>query len=386
MRFTFFVLFSFLLLLSPKPAFTQDAPTQAETTLKDAEAAFKRGRPDYILARKAIEQAEQTNDIRLKSRAYLLQAKLDSTGRRYSRALPNYLKAHELRLEADQADASAALAAAQAEAKTAETARAAALTAQTRSEEELAAAQDAARWKYITVIGICLAILAAGVLAFLATVKKLRDDVSSANESQELSDEGFAKARKELTESSFTSLKQLRRIFQGLAVRTSSTSSGGASEMIAAHNAALGYLAQNSFDQGDTHEVAMEAFFSKLNPELSKLLNAQGTKQLDAKSMPLRLPIDQAVPVAFIYTELVSNALKHGGDHVTTNMTKEGSSISLSIADNGTSDLGSVDREEGLKLVSYFADELKARVDYPKPGAVRLRLESSPQRALPGIG
>jgi signal transduction histidine kinase len=368
MRFTFFVLFSFLLLLSPKPAFTQDAPTQAETTLKDAEAAFKRGRPDYILARKAIEQAEQTNDIRLKSRAYLLQAKLDSTGRRYSRALPNYLKAHELRLVADQADASAALAAAQAEAKTAETARAAALTAQTRSEEELAAAQDAARWKYITVIGICLAILAAGVLAFLATVKKLRDDVSSANESQELSDEGFAKARKELTESSFTSLKQLRRIFQGLAVRTSSTSSGDASEMIAAHNAALGYLAQNSFDQGDTHEVAMEAFFSKLNPELSKL------------------PIDQAVPVAFIYTELVSNALKHGGDHVTTNMTKEGSSISLSIADNGTSDLGSVDREEGLKLVSYFADELKARVDYPKPGAVRLRLESSPQRALPGIG
>ena len=384
MRFQFFLV-CFLLLLSPKPAFSQNAPTQAETTLKNAEAAFKLGRPDYILARKAIEQAEQTKDLRLKSRAYLLQAKLDSTGRRYSRALPNYLKAHELRIEADQADASTALAAAQAEAKSAETARAAALAAQTKSEEELESAKAAAQWKYLTVIGICLAILAAGALGFLATVKKLRDDVKSANKAQAHSDEGFAKARKELTESSFTAMKQLRRIFQSLVARAPETAGHDASGMIVAHNAALGFLTQSSFDQGDTHEVAMEAFFSKLNPALTTLLDPQGAKKFDGNSMPLRLPIDQAVPVALIYTELVSNAIKHGGNQVNTSITKEGSNISLSVSDTGESGLESVDRGEGLKLVSYFADEIKGRIDYPKSGTVRLRFESTPQRALPGI-
>lgn len=385
MRDFLFVIVCFLFLLSPKPAFSQDAPSPAETTLKDAQAAFKRGRPDYILARKAIEQAEQTKDLRLKSRAYLLQAKLDSTGRRYSRALPNYLKAHDLRLQAEQADASTALSAAQAEAKTAETARASALAAQLKSEEELEAANTAARWKYLTVIGICLAILAAGALGFLATVKKLRDDVKSANEAQEHSDLGFAKARTELTESSFTSLKQLRRIFQGLASRTSKATSSNAASMISAHNAALGFLAQSSFDQGNTHEVAMEAFFSKLNPELGKLFNPDGTKKFDAKSMPLRLPLDQAVPVALIYTELVSNGLKHGGGQVTTKMTKEGANVSLVIEDGGTGNLESADRGEGLKLVSYFAEQIKGRLDYPDAGSVRLRFSSSPQKGLPSI-
>ncbi|MFK8058128.1 MAG: hypothetical protein AB8F78_18520 [Saprospiraceae bacterium] len=385
MRVFLSILFSIFLLLSPKPLFSQDGMSQAETTLKDAEAAFERGRPDYILARKAIEQAELTQDLRLKSRAYGLQAKLDSSGRRYSRALPNYLKSHELRLQADEADASAALAAAEAKAKASESARSTAIASQTKSEEELVAAKAAARWKYLTVIGICLAILAAGVLGFLATVKKLRDDVKAANEAQEVSDQGFAKARTELTESSFASLKQLRRIFQSLAARISSDTTA-TTTMVAAQNAALGYLSQSSFDQGDTHEVAMEAFFSKFNPDLTKLLSATSSTKLNANSMPLRLPLDQAVPVALIYTELVSNAFKHGGSQVETNLTKEGSNISLSVTDNGSGGLDAVTKAEGLKLVSYFSDAIKGRLDYPDSNTIRLRFSSSPQRALPGIG
>jgi len=372
-------------MLSPNPLLAQGGMSQAETTLRDAAAAFERGRPDYILARKAIEQAEQTQDLRLKSRAYQLQAKLDSAGRRYSRALPNYLKSHELRLQADKADASAALAAAQAEAKNAETAKALAISSQLKSEEELEAAKAAARWKYLTVIGICLAILAAGALGFLATVKKLRDDVKAAKEAQEISDESYSKGRTELNESSYTSLKQLRRIFQGLASRTSSADSAAGPKMIAAQNAALGFLAQSSFDQGNTHEVAMEAFYSKFNPSLSKLLSPDASTSLNGKSMPLRLPIDQAVPVALIYTELVSNAFKHGGNEVTTNMTKEGSNISLSISDNGKGGVESENRGEGLKLVSYFTDEIKGKIDYPDASTVRLRFTSVPQRALPGF-
>jgi len=384
MRNLLFLLLTLFLLLSPKPVFSQSGNSEAETVLRDAEAAFERGRPDYILARRAIEQADQTNNLRLKSRAYTLQAKLDSAGRRYSRALPNYIKAHEFRLQADEADASAALAAAEEKAKTAEAARSSAIASQAQSAEELEAAKTAARWKYLTVIGICLAILAAGALGFLATVKKMRDDVKAAKEAKLVSDEGFAKARAELTASSFSSFKQLRRLFQSLTARFS-TDTGATKTMVVAQNTALGYLAQSSFDKGDTHEVAMEAFFSKFNPDLTKLLDPTSAKTLKDNVMPLRLPIDQAVPVALIYTELLSNAFKHGGSSVEASLTKEGSSISLSVSDSGSTDLESVTKSEGLKLVSYFSDAIKGRIDYPKPNTIRLRFASTPQNALPGI-
>jgi len=347
MRLPFLLFFSFFFLLSPKHALAQVGATTLETTLKDAEAAYKRGRPDYILARKAVELAEGSKDLRLKARAYLLQARLDSTGRRYSRALPNYLLASSLQAQADEADASAALAAAQAKAKAAQEAEADALEAKKKSEEELEETIAASKWKYIAVIGICLAILAAGALGFLATVKKLRDDVLEAKNAQASSDEGFEKIKTQLTESSFTSLKQLRRIFQNLASRVTSDNPSGALKMIEVQNAALGYLAQSSFDKGKTHEVAMEAFFAKYNPDLNAMLNTKGA-HLDGKSMPLRLPIDQAVPVALIYTELVSNAFKFGGGEVQTSLTKEGANVSMLVKDNGPGGIESATKGEGL--------------------------------------
>ena len=116
----------------------------------------------------------------------------------------------------------------------------------------------------------------------------------------------------------------------------------------------------------------MEAFYAKFNPSLSKILSADSSTKLDAKSMPLRLPIDQAVPVALIYTELVSNAFKHGGNEVNTNMTKEGTNITLTISDNGSGGVESDNKGEGLKLVSYFTDEIKGRIDYPDASTVVL--------------
>lgn len=382
MRFFLLFFFSFFLVLSPKHGAAQGETSSAETMLKDAEAAYARGRPDYILTRKALEQADLSKDLRFKARAYLLQAKLDSTGRRFSRALPNYLKANAFQTQADKADAAAALEAAQAKAKAAEGAEASALEAKAKSEEELESAIAAARWKYMTVMGICLAILAAGALGFLATVKKLRDDVAAARSAKAKSDEGFEEVKNQLTESSYASLKQLRRIFQNLSARVAGDSTAAAVKMIEAQNAALGYLAQSSFDQGKTHEVAMEAFFAKYNPDLSAMLNVKGA-QLDGKSMPLRLPIEQAVPVALIYTELVSNAFKFCGGLVQTSLTKEGTNIAMQVKDNGPGGIESATKGEGLKLVSYFAEAIKGRIDYPDTNTVRLRFESAPALSLP---
>ena len=383
-----------LLGLSPKPAaYAQDAAaaaaanTEIVNTLREAEAAFARGRPDYILARRALEQAEATDDLRLRARANRLQARLDSAGRRYSRAMPYFNRAERYTRQADAAEASAAVEAAKAEAAEAEAARAEAVAARTEAEATLEEERAAARWKYVTVVGICLAVLAAGVLGFLATVRKLRGDVSAAERRQAESDTGYGEARTQLGLSSRTALNRLRRIVQSISTRMPAGAAGSPARDLAAQAAALRSVSQASFEQGGKHEVAMEAFFDKLDGALAEQLAPQPGVRLHTESMPVRLSLDQAVPLALIYTELVGNAFKHGGGDVHAKLTKEGTSVTLTVADAAARGFGAEPAREGRKLVAFLADELKARVDYPSTdgGAVRVRFATDGVRG-PAVG
>ena len=377
--------------LSPQRTVTaQDAAAPQTESPAEAAAAQKlalvrqsvmRGRPDYALARQALREAEATDNLRLKADANLVQARLDSAGRRYSKALPLFHRATDLTREADRIEAAAALAAANAEAAAAEEARVAAEESRAATEATLESERSAAQLKYVTVIGICLAILAVGILAFLATVRSLRGKIRSARTAQEEADVAYAEARAQVTASSRSALKRLRRIMRTLAARLPTGPAATPVNQLAAQNAALHYLAQSSFEQGDRHEVAMEAFYDKFNGELSQLLNPNPGVQLLTDSMPLRLPLDQAVPVALIYTELVGNAFKHGGGkgRVTAQMTKEGDSVTLTVRDEGYGSIGSHPHGEGMRLVHYLAEEIGGKVDYPDGdgGAVRLRFKAT---------
>ncbi len=390
-RFALLFLVAVIVLLSPKPdVFAQGGEATAATeseamqTLRTAEVAFERGRPDYVLARRALEQAEATDDLLLQARANRLQARLDSAGRRYSRALPYYHQAAELELQAQRAAAAEAIAAAQQQAEAAEAARLQAESIRTEAESTLEEQREAASWKYMTVIGICLVVLALGILAFLATVRKMRGDTARAREGQQESDTAYAEARNQLSQSSRAAMKMLRRIFQTLAARMPATGATTPANQLHAQSEALGYLAQSSFEQGDKFEVAMEAFFEKYNPTLTQLLNPHPGLSLRTEAMPLRLPLDQAVPVALIYTELVDNAFRHGGSsgQVLVRMTKEGNSITMTVKDPSGSSFSAQPAGEGRKLVAYLAEEIGGKIDYPSGDTdeVRLRFKSIAQR------
>ena len=372
----------FCLLLSLKPVMAQQNPeSTAEQTLQDAKDAFASGRPDYLLAQRAIEQAEQTQDLRLRAEAYLLQARLDSAGRRYSRAIPNYVLSQELLKQANATDAAAALAEAKAQVSAAEQARAAALDSARQSTATLEAERSSARYKYLALLGICLAVLAAGALAYLAMMRKLSGDAASARASKDEFQEKLTKAEQRLGETAITDLQRLRRIFQSIDIRISTIRSAKQElKLIAAQNAASGYLLQSSFNQGGDHEVAMEAFIAKLTPKVKELLPLKPGTDLKATSMPLRLPVDQATAVGLIYLELLANAILHGGEQIQTSLSKEGSMVSLIVKDSGKQSLENLEKGAGLKLVSFLAEELNAQVDAPEPGSLRIRFESASQR------
>lgn len=377
------VLFLFIL-LSPKPTLfaqgTGTSSTPAETaaaeTLRQAQLAFDSGSPDYLLAQRALEQAEATTDLRLQAKANLLQAKLDSAGRRYSRALPYFNRAKELRLQADANDVAAELKTIKDSARAAQEEREAAEKAKLEMAEMLESERSSAQVKYISLIGICMAILAAGVLGFLATVRKLRGDISSARDKQEVSDTGFAKAQTQVAQASRTSMKQLRRVVQSLSARIPEEGAGSAANLLAAHNASLGFLYQSSFEQGDKHEVAMEAFFQKLNPELQRLINANPGISVKTTSMPIRLPVDQAVPLALIYTELVSNAVQNSAKkgEVLTTLTKEGSGVTLTVTNPGASSYDAQPINEGRKLIAFMIDEIGGKMESLDATAMSVRL------------
>ena len=247
------------------------------------------------------------------------------------------------------------------------------------AETELAEAESAARMRYLTVIGICLAILAAGVLAYLATVRSLTAKVRAAEAARRESDAAYAEARTALGESARTGMRQLRRVYQALAARMPVTPGDRAAAHLAAQGAALDALAQSSFEQGGRHEVAMEAFFEKLRPGLERLLRVNDGQQVAVASMPLRLGIDEAVPLALAYVELVGNALRHGSGAVATTLSKEGPSVTLAVSDEGDGNWAAQPAGEGRKLVAFFADAVGAQVDYPSGGGgstVRLRYEA----------
>ena len=359
------------------PAAAQEGSTALATDLRTAEAAFERGRPDYLLARDVLERAEAGSDLALRYRANLLQARLDSAGRRYSRAMPYYQRAQAYQLAARDAAATARLAAVQARLDS----TAARLAERERElvqlRDELDSQASGARWGYLLIGGIALAVLAAGLAGFALVTGRLNSKLNAANERAGAEVAAAEAARTKLSGAGQAGAARLRRLLASASERLGeSPAPGSAASQLAAQSAALKYLRQSSFEQGGLTEVAMEAFFERFNPELMALLNARSGATLDTDAMPVRLPLREAVAAGLAYTELVGNALRHGSGAVRATLTKEGHGVILTVTDEGGAQLADAQSGRGRRLVAGFAEDLSAKLDYPQPGSVRLRWET----------
>jgi two-component sensor histidine kinase len=114
---------------------------------------------------------------------------------------------------------------------------------------------------------------------------------------------------------------------------------------------------------------------------------------LDAASM--RIPLDTAVPLAFIAVEILTNAFKHafpegGPGVVTVKAWQEGEHGWLTISDNGVGvpdRKGVARRSLGLTLVTKLVDQIGGTLEAPAPGqstyTVGFPLTPPPQPSLP---
>jgi two-component system, sensor histidine kinase PdtaS len=83
-----------------------------------------------------------------------------------------------------------------------------------------------------------------------------------------------------------------------------------------------------------------------------------GEKRVESRVEPVELHGARATALALVFSELLQNALEHGGDEVTVELVRRNCAVHLTVTDNGTWEPG--DDGTGLSIVrALVRDELK---------------------------
>jgi two-component sensor histidine kinase len=96
-----------------------------------------------------------------------------------------------------------------------------------------------------------------------------------------------------------------------------------------------------------------------------------GGKEVSAELEPVSLPSARATALALVFSELLQNALEHGGDRVRVELARRDGEVVLAIADDG-SGVGAVVAGTGLSIVQALVrDELRGTLDLSSVGGTR---------------
>ncbi len=163
---------------------------------------------------------------------------------------------------------------------------------------------------------------------------------------------------------------------------------------------ALATLHRHLYAHGELHTINMRAFLRELCEQLLQAIgdgasNGDQRVQLDIEAPELQISSDQAVPIALIVTEAVSNAAKYAfpGErrgHIRVRLTLIDNIARLEIEDDGVGiQVGQADTElegrDGLgrQLIRGFARQLGAKLSMTEENGTRYMIDIPLQRERP---
>jgi two-component sensor histidine kinase len=127
------------------------------------------------------------------------------------------------------------------------------------------------------------------------------------------------------------------------------------------------------------HEVLMERHEEEV--DLADLLDrlramlVQGLgsgKAVEASLEPVQLAGSRATALALVFSELLQNALEHGGGTVRVELARRNSDVVLAISDDGTGIEGEPSSGTGLSIVEALVrDELQGTLALSSNGGLR---------------
>jgi two-component sensor histidine kinase len=102
-----------------------------------------------------------------------------------------------------------------------------------------------------------------------------------------------------------------------------------------------------------------------------------GGKTVEADVESILLHGGRATALALVFSELLQNALEHGGDEVRVELGRENGKVRLSVADNGT--WSDAQEGTGLSIVrALVRDELKGELSLASEGGLRAEVTFPP--------
>ena len=123
-------------------------------------------------------------------------------------------------------------------------------------------------------------------------------------------------------------------------------------------------LTERRDDDVDLHEL-----LDRLRAMLVQGLGA--AKRVEARLEPVELGGDRATALALVFSELLQNALEHGGDAVHVELSRRDGEIVLSIADDGGG-IGQASAGTGLSIVrALVRDELRGSLSLSAEAGTR---------------
>jgi two-component system, sensor histidine kinase PdtaS len=94
-------------------------------------------------------------------------------------------------------------------------------------------------------------------------------------------------------------------------------------------------------------------------------------KRVESELQPVSLAGNRATALALVFSELLQNALEHGGDLVRVELAQRNGEVVLAIADDGQG-IEEAESGTGLSIVrALVRDELKGRLDLHSNGGLR---------------
>ena len=161
---------------------------------------------------------------------------------------------------------------------------------------------------------------------------------------------------------------------------------------------ALATLHRHLYADGGLHTINMRSFLTEL---CGQLFQAMGEKEgdrikLSIEAPELRMSSDQAVPLALIVTEAVTNSVKYAfpsgrSGHVSVSLRERDGLLDLVISDDGIGiPAGKSETESGtrdgigLQLIRGFARQLGASLQVEQGVGTRYAVRLSPQLPVAG--
>jgi two-component sensor histidine kinase len=137
------------------------------------------------------------------------------------------------------------------------------------------------------------------------------------------------------------------------------------------------------YENDDVQELELQDLLGELCGMLEEVSAADhGTVQLSVAADPTRVPVDQAIPLALVVTEAVSNAFKHAfpperDGQIEVRLVNRGEHARLIIADDGVGLAGGEEGAGGMgvTLMRMLAKQLGGNLTVVEADGTRLELD-----------